>query len=222
MKELYAEGLASHSGPESCACSRKGTGEALTGVRTGRVLSCEIRRNQGADTVAMCGRPHGDVHYGECIIDPAQSETPGMCGNSMRENREIPCFPREYVTRGRTGENNTPVMHEHGKSDSPIVPAKLPNKAEAEEAVEGRGLTKGNVVQQNTPRTQSRNRNVPSALERVREVAKRNKDVKFSALLAPCDDREAAGGLLWYQEGRQCWSRWYDMEAVRARPGEEA
>jgi len=171
MKELYAEGLASHSGPESCACSRKGTGEALTGVRTGRVLSCEIRRNQGADTVAMCGRPHGDVHYGECIIDPAQSETPGMCGNSMRENREIPCFPREYVTRGRTGENNTPVMHEHGKSDSPIVPAKLPNKAEAEEAVEGRGLTKGNVVQQNPPRTQSRNRNVPSALERVREVA---------------------------------------------------
>ena len=183
MRELYAEGLASHSGPESCACSRKGTGEALTGVRTGRVLSCEIRRNQGADTVAMCGRPHGDVHYGECIIDPAQSETPGMCGNSMRENREIPCFPREYVSRGRTGENNTPVMHEHGKSDSPIVPAKLPNKAEAEEAVEERGLTKGNVVQQNTPRTQSRNRNVPSALERVREVAKRNKDVKFTALL---------------------------------------
>ena len=76
MKELYSEGLASHGGPESCACSRKGTGEALTGARTGRVLSCEIRRNQGADTVAMRGRPHGDVRYGECITDPAQSETP--------------------------------------------------------------------------------------------------------------------------------------------------
>lgn len=76
MKELYTEGPASYNGPESCACSREGTGEALTGVRTGRVLSCEIRRNQGADTVAMCGRPHGDACYGECITDPAQSETP--------------------------------------------------------------------------------------------------------------------------------------------------
>jgi hypothetical protein len=61
-------------------------------------------------------------------------------------------------------------MHEHGKSDSPIVPAKLPNKAEAAEAVEGRGLTEGNANQQNTPRTQSRNVDVSSALDRMRAV----------------------------------------------------
>jgi hypothetical protein len=93
-----------------------------------------------------------------------------MCGNSMRENREIPCSPRKNATWGRTGENHTPVMHEHGKSDSPIVPAKLPNKAEAAEAVEGRGLTEGNANQQNTPRTQSRNVDVSSALDRMRAV----------------------------------------------------
>jgi len=42
MKESYGEGLASHTGPESCAGARKGSGEALTGVRAGRVLSREI------------------------------------------------------------------------------------------------------------------------------------------------------------------------------------
>ena len=40
----------------------------------------------------------------------------------------------------------------HGKSDSPVVPAKSPNKAgqPAAEGMEGRGLAKGNLPQQNT------------------------------------------------------------------------
>jgi hypothetical protein len=41
MKESYVEGLASHNGPESCDGVRKGVGEALTGVRAGRVSSRE-------------------------------------------------------------------------------------------------------------------------------------------------------------------------------------
>ena len=49
-------------------------------------------------------------------------------------------------------------MHEHGKSDRPIVPKKSPNKTStpAAEEMEGRGLAKGNLSQQNAPRTQSR------------------------------------------------------------------
>ena len=49
-------------------------------------------------------------------------------------------------------------MNEHGKSDRPIVPGKSPNKAKvsAAEEMEGRGLAKGNLGQQNAPRTQSR------------------------------------------------------------------
>ena len=43
MKELYIEGLATHSIPESCVAARKGGGEALTGARTGTVLSRENR-----------------------------------------------------------------------------------------------------------------------------------------------------------------------------------
>ena len=42
MQESNIEGIATHDGPESCAVARKGEGEALTGVRTGRVLSREI------------------------------------------------------------------------------------------------------------------------------------------------------------------------------------
>ena len=41
MKESYVEGVASHNGPESCGGVRKGVGEALTGVRAGRVSSRE-------------------------------------------------------------------------------------------------------------------------------------------------------------------------------------
>ena len=62
------------------------------------------------------------------------------------------------------------MMNEHGKSDSPVVPEKWPNKAEqAAEAMEGRGLAKGNLIQRNAYRTQSRG-SVHSGLERVREA----------------------------------------------------
>jgi RNA-directed DNA polymerase len=67
------------------------------------------------------------------------------------------------------------MMNEHGKSDSLVVPEKLPNKAEeAAEVMEGRGLAKGNLIQRNAHRTQSRG-SVHSGLERVREAVKRDK-----------------------------------------------
>lgn len=77
-------------------------------------------------------------------------------------------------------------MNEHGKSDGSVVPAKQPNKDDAAaplaEAVEGRDPTKGNAPQQNTPRTQSRT-GVPSELEAIRKAAKRDKKMRFTALL---------------------------------------
>jgi group II intron reverse transcriptase/maturase len=48
--------------------------------------------------------------------------------------------------------------------------------------MEGRGLAKGNLSQQNAFRTQSR-ADALSALEQVRQTAKQNKGMKFSALL---------------------------------------
>ena len=61
------------------------------------------------------------------------------------------------------------MMHGHGKSDSPIVPAKPPNEAgpEVKEAVEERGLAEGKTLERNRFRTQSR-QILSSALERIR------------------------------------------------------
>lgn len=75
-------------------------------------------------------------------------------------------------------------MDDHGKSDRPVVPMKSPNKTErsAAEVVEGRGLVKGNTDEQNAPRTQSRT-GAPSALDRVREVAKKDRKARFTALM---------------------------------------
>ena len=42
MEVRHTEGVANHSGPESCARIREGAGEALTGERTGQPLSREI------------------------------------------------------------------------------------------------------------------------------------------------------------------------------------
>ena len=76
-------------------------------------------------------------------------------------------------------------MNGPGKSDRPVVPTKQPNKAgkPGAEVVEGRGLAKGNTDEQNASRTQSRNHDVPSALDRVREVASKDRKAKFTALL---------------------------------------
>lgn len=40
MKEPYIEGVATRDGPESSVVAREGEGEARTGVRAGRVLTC--------------------------------------------------------------------------------------------------------------------------------------------------------------------------------------
>ena len=63
------------------------------------------------------------------------------------------------------------MMHGHGKSDRPIVPAKPPNEVgpEAKEAVEGRGLAKGKTPERNMSRTQGRS-GMSSALERIRQA----------------------------------------------------
>ncbi len=59
MREPYGEGLAIHTGPESCACGPRGRGEALTGVHVGWVLSrkkCAFE----APTLWVYGEGHTD------------------------------------------------------------------------------------------------------------------------------------------------------------------
>ena len=82
-KESNRKGIANHPDPESCECSRKAAGEALTGAAKS-ILS-------GAPT--LFGEAEGHIRsdeQSEPLMNPAQSETPNMLGNSMRENRETP------------------------------------------------------------------------------------------------------------------------------------
>ena len=73
-------------------------------------------------------------------------------------------------------------MNECGKSDGPVVPANLLNKAAAAEAGEERGPAKGNTDGETRP-GRSAGPGVSSGLDRVREVARRDKDARFTALL---------------------------------------
>src|SRR5256885_7770920 len=73
-------------------------------------------------------------------------------------------------------------MHGGGKSDGPVVPVNLPNKAAAAEVGEERGPAKGNTASK-TPPGHSAGTEASSALERVREVARRDREARFTTLL---------------------------------------
>ena len=132
------------------------------------------------------------------------------------------------------------MMHGHGKSDSSIVRTKPPNEAEpeAKEAVDGRGLAKGNLLKRNMSRTQGRP-GMPGALERIRQPARRDKRQRFTALLHHVYDverlraayfalrREAAPGIdgeTWRHYGEKLQRNLEDLSerlkrgAYRAKP----
>lgn len=103
MEEPYVEGVAIHDGPESYVAVREGGGEALTGVRAGRVIEPRNTLDRGADAVDRSGRPYRPQRYRELWADSARSKVPSMYGISMRENREIPHPPDRMIT-GRAAQ----------------------------------------------------------------------------------------------------------------------
>ena len=130
-------------------------------------------------------------------------------------------------------------MNEHGKSDGPIVPANPPNNAgvPAAEAGEGRRPAEGNTDSTTRP-GRSAGPGVPSGLDRVREVARRDKDARFTALLHHVDldrlwaayraisPKAAPGmdGVTWAAYGQDLEANLEDLHArvhsgaYRARP----
>lgn len=121
----------------------------------------------------------------EPSINPAQSETPGMSGNFMRENRETPLASGGNTPdRLEKATSYKTSMYASGESDEQVVPAKRSNKEEqsSAESVEGSCSTKGNTNEANTLRTLSRE-GVPQGLAGVREAARRDRKQKFTALL---------------------------------------
>jgi len=105
MKESNDEGVATHIVPESCGIDRKDGTEALTGVRTGQVLSRENRVIlRDADAVGGCGRQHPARRYRETRRSPARSQTLCTSGITMHGSREIPGLPTVRGTGGRDGK----------------------------------------------------------------------------------------------------------------------
>jgi len=131
------------------------------------------------------------------------------------------------------------LMHDGGESYNGIVPAKQPNKSGVPpaEAVEGRPLTKENTQEPTPCRTPSRESG-SSGLARVREAAKKEKKLKFTALLHHVDvdllrdsyyslKRQVApgvDGVTWEEYGQDLEARLIDLQgrihrgAYRAQP----
>ena len=132
------------------------------------------------------------------------------------------------------------MMYGRKKSDSSIVPEKPTNKAAsaAAEPVEEREEAKGNAGQHRTHRTQGRER-VSQGLGRVREAAKLDGNLQFTALLHHVNiellgqsyraqKRDAApgvDGMTWEEYGRNLEEKLQDLHgrihrgAYRALPG---
>jgi group II intron reverse transcriptase/maturase len=141
--------------------------------------------------------------------------------------------------RGEKAMSHKSPMHGGGESYSGIIPAKQPNKSEKSpaEVVEGRPLTKENTWQPNLLRT-PRRASGPSGLERVREAARKDGKLKFTALLHHVSidllrasyyslKKQAApgvDGVTWEEYGRDLEARVSDLHgrihrgAYRAQP----
>ena len=130
------------------------------------------------------GNMEHDVNRKSCS-DPTRSKTLSTPGSFLHGSWEISPVP-EPRGAGGTGKakSRNPVVHAGEKSDTPVVPKKPSNKGvDPAEVVEERGVAKGNADKDPASRTQSRSSCASMGLEGVRVVARRDKTVRFTALL---------------------------------------
>lgn len=135
----------------------------------------------------MSSLPEGNMtHDDNCepCFDPARSETLSMSGNFLHRSWDISSVPVGALTGGADKANGRkPVVYAGEKSDTPVVPGKLPNKGIGlAEAVEERGVAKGNADESPACRAQDRI-NVSMGLEGVRQKARVDKRARFTSLL---------------------------------------
>ena len=164
-----------------------------------------------------------------------------MNGDGKSDRPVVPGKPPNKG--GRRGQRGYGGPYTGTKAETPDTAKGAPTAPSARsgpttEGVEGRGLAKGNPRQQNAPRTPSR-QGVHSALERVRQAARRDQKVRFTALLHHvydpemlreayfCLKREAAPGVdrvTWRHYGEALEANLQDLSerlqrgAYRAKP----
>ena len=106
MEVLCDEGVANHIGPEPCAGTREGVGEASVGVRAGQPLSRDRKLVSGADAV--------------CVAEGKTSECATASTQSTRRGR-------------RTWHVRTLLVREPGDLESDQLPYRAGPHREGEE-----------------------------------------------------------------------------------------
>ncbi len=96
-------------------------------------------------------------------------------------------------------------MNADGNSDGSIVPSTRANKAGTEpaaESVEERDTAKRNVSESDRPRTPSRKKRRSLGLAGVRESARTQPELKFTALLHHVNEELLHEAFFRFEEGR--------------------
>ena len=106
MQVHYGEGVAIHTGPEPCAGVREGGSEASAGERTGQPWSRESKIVSGADVVRITEGNTADA-LARVSVRPGVVEDPGMCGSSLRGNREVSGLASGATPRVRIGKTRS-------------------------------------------------------------------------------------------------------------------
>ena len=106
MREPYVEGVAIHSGPESCVGVREGAGEALTGVRAGRAIEPRNGLVRGADALGIGGRQHRSRRYPRVVVGPRAVGEPVHVRNLHAREPGGPMPARRLIT-GRAAQGRT-------------------------------------------------------------------------------------------------------------------
>ncbi len=164
MKVSYDEDLANHIDPESCVCGRKAAGEALTGERMGQVLSRERGFAPGCRRRQRVRKATRTTSLSQDVFLPRVVEDPVHVRKLLAREPGDPVFGRSgwrYDPRCES-QGNTTAMNRHRKSDRPISTKETVEQKQVgflpAEIVKGRGLTKGNLFQQNKFWTQYQER----------------------------------------------------------------
>lgn len=165
-----------------------------------------------------------------------------MSGNSKRENREIPTASLPSGgERSVNASGGKTDRYAEGKSDGSVVPANPANNAATEAAAEsgeGRDPAERNAQQPDADRTPGRTKPASFGLLGVREAARKDRTLKFTALLHHVSEdclREAffhlkktaavgVDGVTWHEYERNLEVRLADLHgrvhrgAYRAQP----
>src|SRR5260370_2477932 len=144
--------------------------EALTGETDRPAIE---PRNSSSGMPTLLSEAEGNMAHDDnrkSCADPARSETLSMSGSLSYGSSEISSVSGA-IWPDRAGKVNdrNPAIDAGEKSETPILPRKLPNKGDnPAEVMEGRRVTQRNADENPPPRTQRRDKSASTGREGLR------------------------------------------------------